>query len=260
MKTPAQYGLIQPNTAQRICSQHGAFQSMNYLRDIWTQCPKCMELARQQEAIAAEKARQQQRIANQMKKLADACLPRRFASRTFDHFIAHTARQQHVLQIAKSYAEHFIGDALQSGKNLIFCGKKGTGKTHLAASIALYIMQHHDCPVLFSNARDAIRRIRETWQIRNDKSGDSESEIIRLFTVPDLLILDEIGVQFGNNTEKVILFDIMNARYEQYKPSLIISNHNLDKIEAFVGERIIDRLCEHSEVIVFDWESYRWKP
>ena len=44
------------------------------------------------------------------------------------------------------------------------------------------------------------------------------------FIRPDLLILDEVGVQFGSETEKMILFEIINGRYEQLKPTIVISN------------------------------------
>jgi DNA replication protein DnaC len=75
---------------------------------------------------------------------------------------------------------------------------------------------------------------------------------------PDLLILDEVGVQFGSDTEKLLLFDVLNERYEQRKPTLLLSNLALDGVKAFLGERIYDRLREDgAEAVVFDWDSWR---
>ena len=74
----------------------------------------------------------------------------------------------------------------------------------------------------------------------------------------DLLILDEVGVQFGSDTEKLILFDVLNERYEKRRPTLVLSNLSLPDVEQYLGERIFDRLREDGgEAVVFDWESHR---
>ncbi len=80
----------------------------------------------------------------------------------------------------------------------------------------------------------------------------------RLF--PDLLILDEVGVQFGSDTEKLILFDVLNERYERRRPTILMTNLTLEEVADFLGDRIIDRLREDGgEFIPFDWESHRGK-
>ena len=75
---------------------------------------------------------------------------------------------------------------------------------------------------------------------------------------PELLILDEVGVQFGSETEKLMLFDVLNERYEKRKPCVLLSNLAIDDVKAFLGERVFDRLREDGgEAVAFDWESYR---
>ena len=77
------------------------------------------------------------------------------------------------------------------------------------------------------------------------------------FIRPDLLILDEVGVQFGSETEKMILFEIINGRYEQLKPTIVISNL-ADALTDYLGERVVDRLREGGgRMLIFDWPSYR---
>lgn len=81
---------------------------------------------------------------------------------------------------------------------------------------------------------------------------------MEIYTDKDLLIIDEVGVQFGSESEKIILFEIINERYEQMKPTILISNLSEDELSRYVGERIIDRMREgKGAVINFDWESYR---
>lgn len=85
---------------------------------------------------------------------------------------------------------------------------------------------------------------------------------------PDLLILDEVGVQFGSDTERLLLFDILNERYERRRPTILMSNLALDDaeeggrvvpgIKSYLGERVFDRLREDGgQSVVFDWPSHR---
>ncbi|MGC8384980.1 ATP-binding protein [Pseudomonas aeruginosa] len=77
---------------------------------------------------------------------------------------------------------------------------------------------------------------------------------------PDLLILDEVGVQYGKEAELVTLFDVMNARYSACKPSIVLSNLTLEEIEVFLGQRVMDRLRENGgRAVSFNWESERAK-
>jgi len=74
----------------------------------------------------------------------------------------------------------------------------------------------------------------------------------------DLLVLDEVGVQFGTETENLVLFRILNRRYEDMKPTILVSNVEIGKLTEFVGERVIDRLCEGGGgILEFTWESAR---
>ena len=109
--------------------------------------------------------------------------------------------------------------------------------------------------VLFTTVMRAIRRVKDTW---SRESRESETQAIAALVFPDLLILDEIGVQFGSDTERLILFDVLNERYEKRRPTLLLSNLNIDEVKAYLGERVFDRLREDGgEAIVFDWASWR---
>ena len=48
--------------------------------------------------------------------------------------------------------------------------------------------------------------------------------MLRRFVDYELLILDEVGIQFGTETERLILFQLLNERYTQVKPTILISN------------------------------------
>ncbi|MNL75123.1 DNA replication protein DnaC [compost metagenome] len=73
-----------------------------------------------------------------------------------------------------------------------------------------------------------------------------------------MLVLDEIGVQHGTDTERMLMFSILNERYNQMKPTILISNLAREPLEKYLGERAFDRMREGGgRMVVFDWESYR---
>lgn len=142
----------------------------------------------------------------------------------------------------------------KAGACLIFCGDIGTGKTHLSIGIAHAVLEQGGQAV-FTSVRGAVAAVKATWEHGAEKT---EPQVLRELVSPDLLILDEVGVQFGSDTEKLIMFDIINGRYEARRPTIIISNLALGELEKFLGARAVDRLREGGgKVVVFDWESYR---
>ena len=90
----------------------------------------------------------------------------------------------------------------------------GTGKNHLALAIARHAITEHQSSAIFTTALKIAREYKSTW---SKNSTRTEDEVIRQFTKPDLLIIDEVGVQFGSEAEKMIMFEIINTRYERMK-------------------------------------------
>lgn len=240
---------------QVVCDTHGSFESRHLFGSLWSKCTACTA---EKEAIArAERALREKELAELawQRAIGDAGIPDRFQDRSLKSYIAKTDGQRRALAFAEAYADSFDA-ALETGRSAIFIGKPGTGKTHLAVGIGLRIMHRDGRIVLFSTVMRAIRRVRNTWNNRN--AEESETEAIKAFTRPDLLILDEVGVQYGSDAEKLLIFDLLNERYESRRPTLLLSNLDLDCVRAYLGERVYDRLREDGgEVVVFDWGSHR---
>ncbi|WP_240203041.1 ATP-binding protein [Burkholderia sp. LMG 13014] len=255
MKAIAEMGLNNPpKTKTELCEKHGEFESRCFLGSVWTKCPTCSAEAVAKEREAEEAKARAERVAAWQRKIGDAGIPERFRDRRLETYVARTEGQRRALAFAKSYADGFDA-ALKTGRSALFIGKPGTGKTHLAVGVGLQIMERDSRSVLFMTVMRAVRRVKDTWG-RN--STQSESEAIASLVFPDLLILDEVGVQFGSDAERLILFDVLNERYEKRRPTLLLSNFTRDEVQAFLGERIFDRLREDGgEFIPFDWESHR---
>ncbi len=74
----------------------------------------------------------------------------------------------------------------------------------------------------------------------------------------DLLVIDEIGVQSGTDNERKILFEIIDSRYLQMAPTILLSNLEQTQVIDLVGERVVDRMYENKGgVLTFNWPSHR---
>lgn len=255
MRTIAELGIhAQPLCRDETCRHHGPFQAKCYIGAIWSKCPACEAERSQREKNDSTARERELRLRDWQRKLGEAGIPERFRDRSLDNFIVASAEQQRALTFALAYADNF-GEALRCGRSAIFVGKPGTGKTHLAVSIGLNLMRRQQRTVLFCTVMRAIRRVKNTW---SRGSAESETQAIAALVLPDLLILDEVGIQFGSDTEKLILFDVLNERYEKRKPTLLLSNLPITEVREYLGKRIYDRLREDGgEMLVFDWASYR---
>jgi DNA replication protein DnaC len=224
-------------------------------------CPKCDQLAmdaKEQDQLKAQRTAVIGKRAAHMRRLFDGAeIPKRFTGRSFENYRLEDGNtaQATALHRATKFAANFP-QAMERGANFVFCGKPGSGKTHLACAIGNAVMRNHGASVLFVTVFDVIQRVKATY---SDKD-QSERTVMRSFAEADLLILDEVGVQFGTDYEKVIITDLINRRYNDMRPTLILSN--LDEVELgqYLGERVMDRMFEGGGgVIAFGWGSYRAK-
>lgn len=238
-----------------VCDLHGAFTSTGVrytkTREIWSRCPDCEEarLARELKEAADQQAQRESARLSAM--IDDARIPARFIGRTFDNFNAASQKQSDALAVVRSYAEQFESH-LKRGTGLILSGMPGTGKSHLAAAVLQAIMPDH-CG-MYSTCMGVIRTIRNTWRKDSDRS---ETEVLRIYRELPLLVIDEIGVQYGTDGEQTILFDLLDSRYRDMRPTILLTNQDKAGFKTYIGDRTFDRLTETSRWVAFDWDSYR---
>lgn len=248
--------LMNAETRMATCHKHGEFQSMHIVygeTDTWSSCPKCSDekVAKEREAELAQ-WRQDVEKARMERMVGYACLPPRFAGKTFDAYLAVSEQQKKYLGRCRSYADNFPAH-FKAGQGLLLLGSPGTGKTHLAVATLNQVISQHGAAGLYTTAARMFRRIKDTY--RNQE--ETESQAIEAFTRPALLVLDEIGVSFGSDAELNYLFDVMNERYEQCRPTIVVSNVQPAALGQWMGDRVVDRLRECSTMMVFDWDSAR---
>lgn len=250
----------QPDYTQTLyCPEHGAYAATvipiagrQGARVLTQPCPSCARVAGQahQARLDAERIRvQEQQIQARLERTG---LPLRYRNRRFDNYRAKQPHQAQTLAAVRDYAEGFA-QRLRAGTSLTLIGKIGTGKTHLAAA-TLHSLCTQGYSGLYLTAGQVIRRIQQTY----GNGAETEEAVYRALLAPDLLVIDEIGAQRQSADELRILFELLNLRYAEVRPVMLISNLALGPLGELLGERLIDRLREGGGAIwSCAWDSYR---
>jgi len=247
-----------PETPEiKNCETHGDYE-VKYMQmmpgKVWMldHCMTCVSENEARDKIAKEKEDIARTIENERKRRenarVNAGISKRNLYKTFDDYICTNEGQEKAKADCVRYVENFPTD-----KSMIMVGGVGTGKTLLASAILDALVDKYDCGII--KTIDLVRRLKATW---NRDSKDTEEDVLNRFIDSDLLIIDEVGSQFGSDTEKLFIFDIIDGRYQDMKPTILISNLDIDGIKDAIGERCVDRLREGGgSMIAFDWKSSR---
>lgn len=247
-----------PTEAAKVCRDHGPYRSVNVsmIGVVWSECPTCTkanEIRRHNYFAEKHEIDLERAKAAQESSLVATGIPVRFRATRLEGFDVVTAEQRAVLEFAKDYA-HGFDVTMSTGCSAMFVGSTGTGKTMLAIGIARHV---HDKgrTVRYATVWQAISRVKDSWA---KSATESEAAVVAELAGCDLLVLDEVGIQYGTDFENNLLFSILNERYNNRRPTILISNLNQEGVTKFLGERIIDRMREDGgRVIPFVWPSHR---
>jgi len=247
-------GAFSETFEQAVCDTHGEFQRKGIKltdKTIWLSCPQCVKIADEKKAQEDAQKAAKDTQERYERALRVAGIPHRFEAKSFDSFVADTDAKERALSVSMEFASNFKQHH-KVGSTMVFSGKPGTGKSHLAIAILREVMKSGSG--LYTSAIDAVRMVRDTWRKNSEKS---ETEVLRVLASVDLLVLDEVGVQYGTEAEQVTLFDIIDKRYRDMMPMILLTNMGTKGMREFLGDRSYDRLREAGLWVPFDWESHR---
>jgi len=147
---------------------------------------------------------------------------------------------------------HFI----EHGENVVILGPPGVGKTHLSVGLGLKAIEH-GYRVFFTTAANMIATL--TKALGEGKLEDK----LKTYTVPRLLIIDEIGYLPIDQAGANLFFQLISRRYEK-GPVILTSNQSFGSWGEVFGDRVIatailDRVLHHAITINIRGNSYRLK-
>ena len=145
---------------------------------------------------------------------------------------------------------------INKARNVIFLGRSGTGKTHLATALGI-----EACSQGFrTRFTTACALANELIEARDQKRLSS---LIQRYSRYGLLIIDELGYVPFSKEGAELLFQVLAERHER-KSVIITSNHGFGDWTQIFGDptltaALLDRVTHKAHVINCTWESYRLK-
>ena len=149
--------------------------------------------------------------------------------------------RKNVMQILQTVTRAIDEFDTNPGQNFLFSGTTGTGKTFMANCVAKELLDR-GYTVLYLTAYDLCARLeRERFR---DRARDVRSDVpVDLIYSCDLLIIDDLGTEFTNNSSVTELFHCINQRIMNQQSTLISTNLSLKELANTYGDRLSSRIA-----------------
>ncbi|NCB03374.1 MAG: ATP-binding protein [Spirochaetia bacterium] len=199
----------------------------------------------EKEQEETEKQRRKEQI-QEMRKAVLESFPLRFRNSSFDNYELDADKN------IREKQEYLIWK-LREGVSLIMYGKNGTGKTRLAfASMRDKVLKGQS--VKYMTASEFFDEIKLTFN-----NTIKVSDVLGKYLHYDNLFIDEVDKTYGTVTEFIALFRLIDKRYLDLKPTVLIANATKENVIDVIGRSSYERIVEDGTAILMDWESYRAK-
>lgn len=148
------------------------------------------------------------------------------------------------------------GDFVKEHRNVIFLGKSGAGKTHMAIALGIEACKNN-FRTRFVTCYGLINELLEANQERKLQ------RLVQKYARYDLLILDELGYIPFSKEGSEVLFQVLAERHERGSVMITTNLGFADWTQVFgdpvMTAALLDRLTHKAHIINCPWDSYRLK-
>jgi DNA replication protein DnaC len=247
-----------PQTVEKTfhCQKHGHYRctvsEIPFMQSFTPPCPICDNEKLAQEEQEQEKEEKKFLEELEKKELRKMNIGEKFWKESFKTFDAYSEELKTHLETCINFVKN------PAGRMLVMLGNNGNGKDHLASSA---LKEINGCMYSVFELELLLRQ--------SYTGHTSEWDIYEKLCEVSLLVINEIGKHKPGEWELNFISYIINKRYENMKPVILISNTHLkencpqkgcDKcLENYIGNDVISRIIEGGEIMLFTGTDYRIK-
>ncbi len=203
-------------------------------------------------------------------KVMKLFIPKKFLDRSLDNFTGaeeiKSICMEYIMGFECEVSKYLYGKRIRQPGSILFTGKTGCGKTHLAVSIVRELIKKAwEQDIRFTTAPELLLEIRATFKPNARKFNDSgqceadtEQEVLDKYSKCGLLILDDLGSEKVSDFTIQSLYLVIDRRNRDLRPTIITTNLSLEEIETQIDARMASRLAD-MKVIKLNMPDYRKK-
>ena len=147
-------------------------------------------------------------------------------------------------------------DYIREHRNVIFLGRSGTGKTHMATALGIEACKNN----FRTRFTTCYGLVNELLEARQEKTLQ---RLLQKYARYDLLVLDELGYIPFSKEGGELLFQVLAERHEKGSVMITTNLGFADWTQVFgdpvMTAALLDRLTHKAHIVNCTWESYRLK-
>ena len=190
----------------------------------------------------------------------DAGVPRKYRWKTRTGYLMRAPDGSPIPRAAKiiAHVARLATDEAEPERGLLLHGPPGTGKTLLACIVLNELMLFRGRPGRYLNlSRDYYQALRDTFSESSEQHGQASS-LQEELCMARYLVIDDFGIERGTEWEEEVLYELVDARYNQERFTVVTTNLSKDEIKGISRGRIFSRLvemCHWIEMKSPDWRE-----
>lgn len=159
-----------------------------------------------------------------------------------------------IYAFCQKYAANFKKDS----ESLLMLGHTGLGKTHLSLAVA-GVVTGLGYGVLYTSVQKLMDKLEAQKFSYSPEAKEQYARDVESVLTCDLLVLDDLGAEFITPFSAAALYNIVNTRLVETRPTLVSTNLEPAEIEAKYAPRMLSRLMGGYRALKFTGRDIRFE-
>lgn len=233
------------------CPVHGRFETYQSEMGIG-ECPKCAKERIEEERRTAQNERRRLIIEAKIREtFKRSSVPPIFKGISFDDYKPTCPEAEEVIKTLKQYVQAHER-VIKGGKSILLHGNSGSGKTMMGVA-TLNEYMNRGYTALYMKSPAVVNWGKRAW-VKNPE--ESQDQMIEKLLQPDIMLIDDIPKGAISERERQILWDVIDGRVSNLKPTITTSLFTKESLKEKVHEEVARRVVFRGAELHFSWPAY----